>query len=69
MNVNAELTVILSTEGYNEIIKKLNYSEELSQSEILLIFNALAQKNRENRKKKSINKQIRAISYLLFFYS
>jgi len=47
MNVNAELTVILSTEGYNEIIKKLNYSEELSQSEILLIFNALAKKIEE----------------------
>lgn len=57
MNVNAELTVILSTEGYNEIIKKLNYSEELSQSEILLIFNALAKKIEEiERKSQSIGK-------------
>ena len=57
MNVNAELTVILSTEGYNEIIKKLNYSEELSQSEILLIFNALAKKIEEiERKSQSISK-------------
>ena len=57
MNVNAELTVILSTEGYNEIIKKLNHDEELSQSEILLIFNTLAKRiERIERKSQSIGK-------------
>ena len=39
MSVNVELAVILSTIGHGEIIKKLNHNEELSQSEILLIFN------------------------------
>ena len=57
MSVNIELAVILSTAGYSEIIKKLNHDEELSQPEILLIFNTLAKRiERIERKSQSIGK-------------
>ncbi|MCK5085586.1 hypothetical protein KAK05_02645 [Candidatus Parcubacteria bacterium] len=57
MSVNIELAVILSTAGHSEIIKKLNHDEELSQPEILLIFNTLAKRiERIERKSQSIGK-------------
>lgn len=43
MNVNGKLAEMLSKAGLSGTIGKLNNGEELSQGEVLLIFNVLAE--------------------------